>query len=114
MARIENSKIQVSLDNDSKRLLRNLTKAVDRLARSRWDESGGRSGVKRLVEPALSDDNENHPRGEKPSFASGGYVSAATIPEPDKGSYIPGNRIELDADAVNALRVAVGKYNALG
>lgn len=52
MAKIENSKIRVSLDNDSKRILRNLTRAIDRLSRSRWDETNGRAGVKRLEEPA--------------------------------------------------------------
>lgn len=52
MAKTENTKMTVGLDNDSKRILRNLTKAVDRLARSRWDETEGRSGVKRLEEPA--------------------------------------------------------------
>lgn len=46
----------ISLDNDSKRILRSLTKAIDRLAHSKWDESDGRTGVKRLVEPSLTED----------------------------------------------------------
>lgn len=64
MAKTENTKMTVSLDNDSKRILRNLTRAIDRLASRKWDETGGASGVKRLSEPAddpaLSDDNEDH------------------------------------------------------
>ena len=112
MAKIENTKMTVSLDNDSKRLIRNLAKAIDRLASRKWDETDGSSGVKRLTEPAgdpaLSDDNEGHSPGEKPSFARGGYVSANTMPEPDKGCYIPGNRVDLDASTINKLQGLMG------
>lgn len=51
MAKTGNTKMTLSLDPETKRLLRNLTKAVDRLARSKWEETKGASGVKRLSEP---------------------------------------------------------------
>lgn len=49
MAKVE--KVALSLDNDSKRILRNLTRAVDRLSRNMVLFKVG-DGVKRLVEPA--------------------------------------------------------------
>lgn len=60
MVKVEQTKMMVSLDNDSKRILRNLTKAVDRLARN-VVLSEVEDGVTRLVEPA--------------DFTEGGYVA---------------------------------------
>lgn len=58
MAKIESTKMTVSLDNDSKRILRNLTKAVDRLARNMMPFKV-KDGVTRLMEPAdLTEDGE--------------------------------------------------------
>lgn len=50
MAKTENTKMTVTLDADSKRVLRNLTKAVNKLASRKWDETNGGSGVRRLAE----------------------------------------------------------------
>lgn len=52
MAKTETTKTILSLDSETKRLLRNLTRAVDRLAATKWTETEGASGVKRLSEPA--------------------------------------------------------------
>lgn len=52
MAKMENMKVEVTLNPQDRRLLRNLTKAIDRLARTKWEETGGASGVKRLSEHA--------------------------------------------------------------
>lgn len=52
MAKMENMKMEVTLNPQDRRLLRNLTKAIDRLARTKWEETDGASGVKRLSEPA--------------------------------------------------------------
>lgn len=91
MAKSENTKMTVSLDVESKRIIRNLTKAIDRLSRN-MTPFKVEDGVTRLMEPAedpaLSDDNENHSPG--------------------------GGRVELDANATNELRAAVAKYSALG
>lgn len=51
MAKFEQSKMTVSLDSESKRVLRNLTRAIDRLARGNRSEISTGS-VKRLSEPA--------------------------------------------------------------
>lgn len=65
MARIENTRMTVSLDADAKRVLKNLTKAIDNLARIQ--RHAGRvepgspedSRTKRLVEPAdLTEEGE--------------------------------------------------------
>lgn len=58
MAKMENTKMEVSLNQQDRRLLRNLTKAIDRLARTKWDETDGASGVKRLTEPAHTEEFE--------------------------------------------------------
>lgn len=47
MARLAEQKVQMSLDADSKRLIRNLTRAIDRLARVRDEATGP---VRRLIE----------------------------------------------------------------
>lgn len=57
MAKIESTKMTVSLDSDSKRLLRNLTKAIDRLSRKQ-DSGVGYEGIKRLTEPAEDIEDE--------------------------------------------------------
>lgn len=51
MAKGEISKMTVSLDNDSKRIIRNLTKAIDRLTRNVIPFKV-EDGVTRLMEPA--------------------------------------------------------------
>lgn len=51
MAKMSDTKMTVSLDNDSKRILRNLTKAVDRLTRN-LRPFKVEDGVTRLKEPA--------------------------------------------------------------
>lgn len=51
MAKMENTKMTVSLDNDSKRIIRNLTKAIDRLSRSQRPYEV-EDTTKRLAEPA--------------------------------------------------------------
>lgn len=50
MAKTENTKMTVTLDADSKRVLRNLTKAVNKLASRKWGETNGEPGVRRLAE----------------------------------------------------------------
>lgn len=55
MAKIEQTKMTVSLDNDSKRVFRDLTKAINKLVRSRGpltraDSDDGEHGVRRLSE----------------------------------------------------------------
>lgn len=50
MAKTENTKMTISMDADSKRILRNLTRAVNKLASRKWDETNGESGVRRLAE----------------------------------------------------------------
>lgn len=98
MAKVENTKMLVSLDNDSKRLLRNLTRAIDRLARSKWDETDGASGVKRLSEPAE----------EPPTYATGGYTGDTP------GKIIGGHQIEFAPEQMVQVAARVpGKYSAL-
>ena len=73
MAKIENTKMTVSLDTESKRIIRNLTRAIDQhntiyrddvRLKYRDHESGLDGQPVRLAEPAedpaLSDDNEDH------------------------------------------------------
>lgn len=52
MAKIENTKMTVSLDNDSKRIIRNLTKAIDRLSRNMRPFEVKPGDTRRLTEPA--------------------------------------------------------------
>ena len=66
MARIENTRMTVSLDAESKRIIKNLTKAIDNL--SRVQRHVGRvepgspedSRTKRLVEPAENRDEDDY------------------------------------------------------
>lgn len=50
MAKLESAKMAVSLDNDSKRIIRNLTKAIDRLSRNMRPYEV-KDGARRLSEP---------------------------------------------------------------
>lgn len=51
MAKNEITKMTVSLDPEAKRLLRNLTKSLDRLARAKSQSLENPPGAKRLKEP---------------------------------------------------------------
>ena len=46
------TKMIITLDRDAKRAMKDLTRAINRLANLKWDETNGASGVKRLTEPA--------------------------------------------------------------
>lgn len=58
-----------------------------------------KDGPKRLSEPA---------EGTPKSYASGGYVGTGPVMgDPDKGCYIPGGRVELDAAAFQNLTQSI-------
>lgn len=109
MAKMENTKMTVSLDNDSKRVIRSLIKSIDRLSRNLVPHQVvDPENVKRLTEPA-EDGNTTQ------EFATGGYVSSGTFPEPDRGTYIPAKTVTLDPEVIQRITSSVaGKYSALG
>lgn len=115
MAKVENVKTQIELNPQDRRIIRDLTKAIDRLSRNLRPTED--QTPKRLSEPAddpaLSDDNEDHSQEENPSLSRGGFVNVRYT-EP-AASIDPkfGTRVVLGANVVNALRASVGKYSAL-
>lgn len=91
MAKFEKTQTVVTLDSETKRILKNLTKAVDRLARVKNYTLDATSSVKRLSEPveAVSEEREGAHTAE-----------------------LGGETVELLRE-VSGKSVHLGKYNAL-
>lgn len=100
MARIENTKMTVSLDNDSKRLIRTLTKAIDRLAKTQ-EPSRGYEGVRRLSEPVMD-------------VAEGGYDRGEEVSDEDELRHKRPEMFSRDPNIGQATAAVAGKYTALG
>lgn len=106
MARIENTKMTVSLDNDSKRLIRTLTKAIDRLAKTQ-EPTRGYERIKRLSEPVMDVAEGGYDRGEEVSDED---ESRRKRPEMFPSS----TTVSLNPEAIQSIAAATGKYAALG
>ena len=100
MARIENTKMTVSLDNDSKRLIRTLTKAIDRLAKTQ-EPSRDYGGVRRLSEPVMD-------------VAEGGYDRGEEISDEDELRHKRPEMFSRDPNIGQSTAAVTGKYTALG
>lgn len=103
MAKIEKTQMEVTLSSETKRYLRNLTSALEKVARSLGSPQASESkdSPKRLSEPA-----EEAPK----SFARGGYTGTGTkFAEPAPGHYIPSSQVEIDPAAIQNLAQIVPK-----
>lgn len=101
MAKIEKSQMEVTLSSETKRYLRNLVSALEKVARemAMYRPQEPTEGTKRLSEPA-----EDAPKG----YATGGYTgTGAKFAEPAPGNYIPVTQVELDAAAVQNIAQSV-------
>lgn len=101
MAKIEKTQMEVTLSIETKRYLRNLTSALEKVARevAMYRPQPPDTRVKRLSEPA-----EDLPK----SYATGGYTgTGAKFAEPAPEHYPPGNQVELDAAAIQNLAQSV-------
>lgn len=104
MAKIEKTQTEVTLSSETKRYLRNLTSALEKVARgmAMYMPREPEEGPKRLSEPADDKPKEN-------PYRSGGYVK----PEPpltEPAGYVDpkfGSRIELDAAAIQNLTQSI-------
>lgn len=93
MAKFEKTQMEVTLSSETKRYLRNLTSALEKVARSLGTHKASEptEGPKRLSEPA-----EDAPKGH----ATGGYTgTGAKFSEPIPGHYIPRRQVEPDDTA---------------
>lgn len=96
MAKIEKAQMEVTLSSETKRYLRNLTSALEKVARAAamYKPQEPKDGPKRLSEPA-----EDEPK----KYAAGGFVSPGS--EPISGVQV--GRVELDAAAIQNLTQGV-------
>lgn len=101
MAKIEKSQTEVTLSSETKRYLRNLTSALEKVARgmAMYRTQEPKEGTKRLSEPA-----EDSPK----SYATGGYTgTGAKFAEPAPGHYIPRSQVELGPETIQNLAQSV-------
>ena len=99
MAKMEKTQMEVTLSSETKRYLRNLTSALERVARgvAMYKPQEPQDGSKRLSEPADDKPKENPYR-----YRSGGYVKPEPPLTETKGAVDPkfGTRIEPDAAVI--------------